>query len=132
MHGGRWDGKGIGSIGDVGSFSFQHTKTMASGEGGMCITNDAAVAERIFRIKQIGYAPGYLPKQAKSGPPQGLLCYNFRATAFQSLILHEQLTMVHVIGGSLILGGVVLGMVRRASLPGAESVSPRAERGERG
>jgi dTDP-4-amino-4,6-dideoxygalactose transaminase len=91
MHGGRWDGQGIGSIGDVGSFSFQHTKTMSSGEGGICITNDDALAERLFRIKQIGYAPGDLPRQAKSGPPPGLLCYNFRATAFHPLILHEQL-----------------------------------------
>jgi L-glutamine:2-deoxy-scyllo-inosose/3-amino-2,3-dideoxy-scyllo-inosose aminotransferase len=57
VHGGIWDGKGIGSIGDVGSFSFQHSKIMASGEGGISITNDAQIAERIFRMKQIGYGP---------------------------------------------------------------------------
>jgi L-glutamine:2-deoxy-scyllo-inosose/3-amino-2,3-dideoxy-scyllo-inosose aminotransferase len=91
MHGGRWNGQGIGSIGDVGSFSFQHTKTMSSGEGGICITDDDALAERLFRIKQIGYAPADLPRQAKSGPPPGLLCYNFRATAFHPVILQEQL-----------------------------------------
>ena len=91
MHGGIWDGQGIGSLGDVGSFSFQHTKTMSSGEGGICITNDAEIAERIFRMKQIGYGFGELPRQAKSGPPPDLLCYNFRASAFQALILHEQL-----------------------------------------
>lgn len=91
MHGGFWNKQGIGTVGDVGSFSFQHTKTMASGEGGICITNNDQVAERIFRMKQIGYAFGELPRQAKSGPPQDLLCYNFRATAFQALILHEQL-----------------------------------------
>lgn len=91
MHGGIWDGKGIGTIGDVGSFSFQYTKTMSSGEGGICITNDAELADRIFRIKQIGYGIGELPRQAKSGPPQDLLCYNFRATAFHPVILHEQL-----------------------------------------
>src|SRR5262249_6440092 len=55
MHGGIWDGKSVGSIGDVGSFSFQHTKTMSSGEGGICITNDGELADRIFRMKQIGY-----------------------------------------------------------------------------
>lgn len=91
MHGGIWDGQRVGSMGDVGSFSFQQTKTMASGEGGICITSDTAIAERIHRMKQIGYGPGEIPRQAKSGPPTDLLCYNFRATAFQALILHEQL-----------------------------------------
>jgi dTDP-4-amino-4,6-dideoxygalactose transaminase len=91
MHGGELDGRGVGSIGDIGSFSFQQTKTMASGEGGICITSDAELADRIFRMKQIGYGYGEKPRFAKSGPPPGLLCYNYRATAFQALILHEQL-----------------------------------------
>lgn len=91
MHGGTWNGQGIGSIGDVGSFSFQNTKTMSSGEGGICITNDRETADRIFRMKQIGYGYGEIPRHAKSGPPPGLLCYNYRATAFHPLILEEQL-----------------------------------------
>jgi len=91
MHGGVWDGKGIGSIGNVGSFSFQHTKTMSSGEGGICITNDSEVADRLFRMKHIGYGINDSPRQLKSGPPTGLLCYNFRSTAFHPVILREQL-----------------------------------------
>lgn len=91
VHGGLYDGKGIGTIGDVGSFSFQHAKTMGSGEGGICITNDAEIAERIFRMSHIGYGPHQMPGKATSAPPSGLPCYNFRATAFQALILQEQL-----------------------------------------
>jgi dTDP-4-amino-4,6-dideoxygalactose transaminase len=64
---------------------------MSSAEGGICITNDASIAERIFRMKQIGYGPGQLPGMAKDGPPPGLLCYPFRATAFQAVLLQEQL-----------------------------------------
>lgn len=94
-HGGIWSGRGIGSIGHVGSFSFQHSKTMASGEGGICITSDSEIYERIFRMKQIGYGPGHLPGKAKSGPPPGLLCYPFRATAFQVVVLAEQLKMLN-------------------------------------
>lgn len=90
-HGGIWAGKGVGSIGEVGSFSFQHSKTMASGEGGICITSDRDLFERIFRMKQIGYGPGVMPGKAADGPPPGLLCYPFRATAFQALILQHQL-----------------------------------------
>lgn len=92
MHGGIWDGKGIGSIGDVGSFSFQNSKTMSSGEGGMCITNDPDIADRIFRMKQIGYGHGEVPRHAKTAPPRNLLCYNYRATAFHAVILQEQLS----------------------------------------
>jgi L-glutamine:2-deoxy-scyllo-inosose/3-amino-2,3-dideoxy-scyllo-inosose aminotransferase len=91
MHGGIWDGKGVGSIGHVGSFSFQHSKIMASAEGGACITDDAEIAERIFRMKHIGYGPGEHPGHIDNGPPPDLLCYPFRATAFQALILNEQL-----------------------------------------
>ena len=91
MHGGIRDGRGIGSIGDVGSFSFQQTKTMSSGEGGICITNNSEIADRLFRIKQIGYGQGELPRQLKSAPPSDLMCYNLRATAFHPVILHQQL-----------------------------------------
>ena len=95
MHGGIWNGKGIGTIGDVGSFSFQNTKTMSSGEGGICITNNAETADRIFRMKQIGYGYGEIPRHAKSGPPKDLTCYNFRATAFHAVILQEQLGLLN-------------------------------------
>ena len=94
MHGGSWNGRGVGSIGDVGSFSFQNSKTMSSGEGGICVTDDPDLYERLFRIKQIGYAPGDQPRKAKSGPPEGLVCYNFRTTAFHPLILGEQLRLL--------------------------------------
>ncbi len=93
MHGGTWNGRGVGSWGDVGSFSFQQSKTMASGEGGICITNDDDLAETIHRLKHIGYAAGMAQGEASTdtGPPMGLTCYNFRATAFQAVILHDQL-----------------------------------------
>jgi L-glutamine:2-deoxy-scyllo-inosose/3-amino-2,3-dideoxy-scyllo-inosose aminotransferase len=91
MHGGIWGERRVGSWGDVGSFSFQHSKTMAAAEGGICITADAEIAERIYRAKHIGYGPGQGPGNVDTGPPPGLLCYPFRATAFQAVILHEQL-----------------------------------------
>jgi drug/metabolite transporter (DMT)-like permease len=38
------------------------------------------------------------------------------AAALATIILHERLSLVHVIGGGLILGGVVIGMVRRGEV----------------
>ena len=89
--GGVWNGRGVGSWGAVGSFSFQQSKTLASGEGGLCLTNDDALAERIYRAKHIGYGPGVGQGKATGGPPQDLTCHNFRATEFQALILRSQL-----------------------------------------
>ena len=86
-HGGVWNGRGVGSIGRVGSFSFQQSKTLPSGEGGMCITNDVDLTEKLFRLKHIGYMAGVDQGQAAEGPPEGLICRNYRATEFQAAIL---------------------------------------------
>ena len=91
VHGGKWAGKGIGSFGDVGSFSFQQSKIMNSGEGGACITDNPELFEKISRLKHIGYMPGNKQGQASAPPPEGLLCHNYRATEFQALILQAQL-----------------------------------------
>lgn len=90
MHGGFWRNRGVGSWGKVGSFSFQQSKTMSSGEGGICITNDPEIAEKIYLLKHIGYPRGAKQGEAKFAPKE-LLCHNYRATAFQALILNEQL-----------------------------------------
>ena len=91
MQGGKWDGKGVGSWGDIGSFSFQQSKTLSSGEGGICLTNDDKLSELIFRVKHIGYDMGQKQGEAATAPPEGLICHNYRATAFQALILKKQL-----------------------------------------
>lgn len=90
-HGGKWDGRGVGSWGHVGSFSFQQSKSMASGEGGICITSDNRIAERLYRLKHIGYPPNSAQGEAMTGPPQDLVCQNFRGTEFQAVILQGQL-----------------------------------------
>lgn len=90
-HGGRWAGKGYGSLGHIGSFSFQQSKAIAAGEGGICITNDDELAERLFRLKHIGYGPGELKGGARGGLAADLVCHNFRGTEFQAVILLDQL-----------------------------------------
>ena len=46
----------VGSIGHLGSFSFQSSKHMTSGEGGMVITDDEKMADAVRRFGSLGYA----------------------------------------------------------------------------
>ena len=91
MQGGKWAGKGAGSWGDVGSFSFQQSKTLAAGESGICITNDDRLALRIYRAKHIGYPPASQQGQAATAPDEDLICHNYRGLAIPARILLDQL-----------------------------------------
>lgn len=53
---GRYKGRLVGSIGHASSFSFQSSKHIASGEGGMITTNDEVLADKIRRFNSLGYA----------------------------------------------------------------------------
>jgi dTDP-4-amino-4,6-dideoxygalactose transaminase len=53
-HGAVWETGPVGSLGDVGAFSFQSTKNLASGEGGALTTNDEQVFERAYSMHNAG------------------------------------------------------------------------------
>jgi len=53
-----YKGRKAGSIGDFGVFSFHGTKTVTTGEGGMFITNDSALYEKVFTLSNHGRARG--------------------------------------------------------------------------
>ncbi|MBR6372545.1 MAG: DegT/DnrJ/EryC1/StrS family aminotransferase [Victivallales bacterium] len=91
MHGGKWNGRGCGSWGAVGSFSFQQSKAMSAGEAGICLTNDSKLAERLYRAKHIGYSRYDKQGQAGTPPPDDLPCHNYRGLAIQARILQDQL-----------------------------------------
>lgn len=52
---GRYKGRMVGSIGDMASFSFQNSKHMTCGEGGMVTTNNLEYADRVARFASLGY-----------------------------------------------------------------------------
>ncbi len=56
-HGAEYKGKKVGSIGHISCFSFYGNKIITTGEGGMCLTNDAQLAERIRILKDHGMNP---------------------------------------------------------------------------
>jgi len=53
-----WHGKRAGSMGVFGTFSFHGTKTLTTGEGGMFVTNDADLFERVITLSNHGRARG--------------------------------------------------------------------------
>jgi dTDP-4-amino-4,6-dideoxygalactose transaminase len=55
-HGTRWRGRGVGSFGSFGSFSFQASKLLSAGEGGALITNDAELHQRAWSYANCGRA----------------------------------------------------------------------------
>ena len=52
--GSTWHGHHVGSIGRFGTFSFHGTKTMTTGEGGMFVTSDAELYEKVLSLSNHG------------------------------------------------------------------------------
>lgn len=52
------DGRQAGAFGDMAAFSFHGSKTLVTGEGGMLVTNDAALHARVQRLRDHGRPPG--------------------------------------------------------------------------
>ena len=52
--GSKYKGRCVGGFGDISAFSFYGNKTITTGEGGMVVTNDKALAERAAHIKDQG------------------------------------------------------------------------------
>ncbi|HOJ09958.1 MAG TPA: DegT/DnrJ/EryC1/StrS family aminotransferase [Clostridiales bacterium] len=53
-HGSEWKGRKVGSIGDVGSFSFQASKNLCCGEGGAITTNNENLYKSIWSVHNCG------------------------------------------------------------------------------
>jgi perosamine synthetase len=51
-------GRKAGSFGKVGTFSFHGSKTIATGEGGMLVTNDETIFNRVLNLRDHGRDPG--------------------------------------------------------------------------
>src|SRR5579872_2615759 len=53
-HAASWRGKGVGSYGDLGAFSFQASKNLNSGEGGIVLTSRPDLADAVWTAVNIG------------------------------------------------------------------------------
>lgn len=81
-HGAMVNGKKVGSLGDIGCFSFYATKNMTTGEGGMVTTNDKKMYEFLCMARSHGSKRRYYHE---------FLGYNFRMTEMQATLGRVQL-----------------------------------------
>jgi dTDP-4-amino-4,6-dideoxygalactose transaminase len=84
-HGAEYQHRRVGSLGDMGCFSFQSSKNLTAGEGGMVVANDDSYAERCRSIHNCGRTDrgGWYDHHVYGA--------NFRMTAFQAAILLRQM-----------------------------------------
>ena len=87
-HGAAYQRKKVGSLGDVGAFSFQSSKNLTSGEGGMVTTDDKDIRDRVYAFMNVGRAPG----GARWEYPR--LGWNYRPSEYLAAILQVRLELL--------------------------------------
>src|SRR5210317_476176 len=86
--GGKYGGKPLGSIGDLGCFSFDFVKTMTCGEGGAVVTNNRVFALNADHFSDHGHNHVGNDRGAESHP---FLGYNFRISELHAAVGLAQL-----------------------------------------
>ncbi len=85
--GAEYKGRKCGGFGDVSCFSFYANKTITTGEGGMVLTNDDKLNEKLRRLRNLGFIPQRRFYHEELG-------YNFRMTNIQAAIGLAQLERI--------------------------------------
>ncbi len=110
-HGATCRGRVTGSFGDMGCFSFYANKLITTGEGGMVVTNDDALAERLRLLRNLAFTvPRFRHEYAG---------YNFRMTGYQAAMGTAQLRKLeHVIESKRKMAAIY--NEKLASIPGLQ------------
>jgi len=88
-HGATVRGRMAGSFGDMGCFSFYANKIITTGEGGMVVTNNEKLAERMRLLRNLGFTTPRFRHE--------VLGYNFRMTGYQAAMGLVQLNKIEQI-----------------------------------
>ena len=87
--GGSYDGKPLGSYGDLGCFSFDYVKTITCGEGGALITNNDEYAKNANQFSDHGHTHMGNDRGAEDHP---FLGYNYRISELNAAVGVAQLS----------------------------------------
>jgi len=82
--GSKFDGKHLGTFGNVGSFSFSAPKIITTGQGGALVTDDEDLYLKIMKIKDFGRTQGGVDYHETMG-------FNFKFTDLQAVVGIEQM-----------------------------------------
>jgi len=89
-HGATCRGRKTGSFGDMGCFSFYANKIITTGEGGMVVTNDKKLYEKLALLRNLAFTKPRFRHEVSG--------YNFRMTGYQAAMGLEQLKKIdHII-----------------------------------
>lgn len=86
-HGAEYEGKKVGSFGDIACFSFYGNKIVTTGEGGMCLTSSAELDEKMRVLRDHGM-------NKKKRYWHDVVGYNYRMTNLQAAIGCAQLERI--------------------------------------
>jgi len=86
-HGAEYKGRKVGSLGDIGCFSFYANKIITTGEGGMLTMNDPVLAARARSLKALAFGTENKFMHVDIG-------YNYRLTNLQAAVGSAQMTRI--------------------------------------
>ena len=90
-HGAKYRGQYVGTIGNIGVFSLNVNKTIQSGEGGVCVTNDKDLHYRLALIRNHGEA---VVEAAEYDDITNIAGFNYRMTELQAAVCRVQLNIL--------------------------------------
>lgn len=86
-HGSTLNGKMAGTFGQIGVFSFYADKVMASSDGGMVVTNNRQIFEKLLLLRNVGRREIGKYDYTEIG-------YNYRMNEIQAILAQEQLKLL--------------------------------------
>jgi len=93
--GGTYRGHRLGSLGDIGAFSFNHYKIITCGEGGALTTNNREIFEKAMLYHHGGYF--FEPDIETLNTNKTIIGINFRISEISSAMLEVQLSRLDTI-----------------------------------
>lgn len=117
-HGARYRGRYVGTLGVAGMFSFTPTKNITTGEGGMILTGNAELAERLRLLRNHGQSEPYV---------HSLMGCNWRITEMQAAMGRAQLAKLSgILARKVALADEMDRLV--ATVPGVQAPVMRPDR----